>query len=80
MGRRENTEGLLTDKEHETIDALGQAATLYREVLTATGGVTAAADFAEFAAHIHDCQNAVLANAAARAYPKRYRLSGGTIR
>lgn len=69
---------LLTETEHELVSMLGQCANLFAQVTTANG-VQTANDRREFIAHIHDCQNAVMANAAARAFPDRYRLAGSAL-
>jgi hypothetical protein len=65
---------LLTETEHRLIEMLGDCFNLYREVLGA--GPTRRADLLEATAHIHALQARVMAQAAARAYPERYRLLG----
>lgn len=66
---------LLTDAEHEVIDLLGQAWTVICEQVVAAEA-SAGEDLREIMHHLHAVQNAVLANAAARAYPEKYRLMG----
>lgn len=51
-------------------------ANLMRQVIG--GGPDAAHDWNEAAHNIHAVQNAILAQAAARAYPDQYRLLGGS--
>ncbi|MEU3455654.1 hypothetical protein ABZ671_18935 [Micromonospora sp. NPDC006766] len=72
------TEGpALTPAEHEAMDLTAQ---LWEKLCHIVGtGASAGQDLAELAAPIHTIQNAILAQAAARAYPDRYRLLGGTI-
>ena len=67
---------LLTDLEHATIDLL---ADLHRDMALIIGNPGAPIsdhDRAEMVLHIHALQNMVLAQAAARAYPDKYRLLG----
>ncbi len=42
-------------------------------------GLTREADVREFVAHVHVIQQAILAQAAGRAYPERFRLLGEII-
>ena len=69
---------LLTDDEHELIDMLGKCANLFGRVIG--NGPTRAADTSEMVAPIHVLQQAVMSQAAARAYPTKYRLLGQTLR
>ena len=62
---------LLTDREHQTVEKLGEVAVLLRDIM---GG--ADDDVAEWVDKIHQLQHMVLSQAAARAYPDRYRLFG----
>lgn len=67
----------LTVDEHRFMDLTADLANLL-------GGIVGhdhsrAGDLNEAVAHIHALQAMVLAQAAARAYPDRYRLLGGTI-
>jgi hypothetical protein len=65
----------LTDDEHAAVRAAGD---LWGLLVAVTGdGPSREGDLAELVGHIHAIQNAVLAQAAARAYPDRYRLMGG---
>lgn len=65
-------DGLLTEREHEVCRLLALA---YNEYL-ATGAK--GPDLGEFATAVHHAQHAVMAQAAARAYPDLYRLTTGT--
>ena len=68
---------LLTREEHRAMDL---TAALYNTLCKVAGdGPTRDWDLAEIAASIHHIQHAVLAQAAARAYPSRYRLMGQTM-
>jgi hypothetical protein len=68
---------LLTDDEHRCMELTAEVANLLSKIVgndrTRTG------DLQELVAALHTVQNAVLAQAAGRAYPKRYRLLGGVI-
>lgn len=66
---------LMTGAEHA---AMEMAAALYNQIaLQVIGrGSSRDGDLNELAMHIHGIQNMVLAQAAARAYPGRYRLMG----
>lgn len=66
---------LLTPTELEAMDASARLANLLRLVIG--DGPQASNDWAEAAQHIHCIQNMVMAQAAARAYPERFRLLGG---
>jgi hypothetical protein len=69
--------GLLTEAEHAAIEAAGA---LWNQLCRIVGHRrTRAGDLNELAAHIHGIQRAVMKQAAARAYPERYRLLGQTI-
>jgi hypothetical protein len=71
-------EDLLTEDEKKAISLAGELYTLIvRKVIG--NGRARLADAAEIAIHIHDIQNAILAQAAARAFPETYRLLGETI-
>lgn len=70
---------VLTGAEERVVQLLADAWNLLaREVVE--DGPTRDADLAELAAHVHVLQNAVLAQAAGRIYPGRYRRLGGTLR
>ncbi len=71
----------LTQLEHDTIGLLGK---VYGNIVEITrdgnaDGKVANEDLAEVAGRIHDLQHLVMAQAAARAYPDRYRLLGNVI-
>lgn len=69
---------LLTHNEKRVADLLAQAYNLYSTQVVGDGP-SRQYDLMEFAAHIHDLQHAVMAQAAARAYPELYRLAGETL-
>jgi hypothetical protein len=66
---------LLTEAEHE---ALTLTATLTQAMGAIIGrdGAQPAKDMREVVAHIHGIQQMIMSQAAARAYPDRYRLLG----
>lgn len=70
----------LTDTEHHALMLTGQLAGYLRAIITAGGGPTIEADWAEAAHEIHTVQQRIMAQAAARAYPDAYRLMGATLR
>jgi hypothetical protein len=69
--------GLLTADEHEAIDLTGQLANLMGRIVGE--GPTRTGDLNEVVQRIQAIQHMILAQAAARAYPDRYRLLGGTF-
>lgn len=68
---------LLTEYEKLALDLTAQLATTLGGIVG--GGPTRAGDLNELLAHVHVIQNAVMAQAAARAYPGRFRLLGQTL-
>ena len=68
---------LLTPEERDLVTKLGQCWGDFSKILGKSD--TRHADAAEFVAKIHDLQNTVLSQAAARAYPDTYRLAGETF-
>lgn len=74
--KNRTAEPLLTDKEHELIDALGDCADLFGEIIL--DGEEQEGDTSEVGSKICTLQNMVLAQAAARAYPDKYRLMGNS--
>lgn len=67
----------LTPGEHRVLELTGE---LWKALCEVTGnGSTRSADLTEAVAHIHALQHMVLAQAAGRAYPERYRLIGETL-
>lgn len=65
---------LLTDDEHRAVELAGE---LYGVLCAVVGnGPARDQDLRELVAPIHAIQHAVLKQAAARAYPDRYRLLG----
>ncbi len=69
---------LLTEQEIRLVSELGRCGGLFREVIGK--GRQSANDRDEVSRHIINMQNMVLANAAARAYPTKYRLLGKDIK
>lgn len=74
----ERAEHLLTEDERTALRLSGELANACHRIIG--DGPTAEHDWAEMASHIHVIQHAVMAQAAARAYPDEYRLLGGTLR
>ena len=66
---------LLTDEEHELVGLLGRCFNMFCRITSQEDARPA--DLAEIADKIHQLQSAVLAQAAARAYPELYRTLGG---
>jgi hypothetical protein len=68
--------GYLTESEIRAIDLAAELWNLMvRDVMAR--GLGRNGDASELAAHIHGIQQMVMSNAAARAYPSRFRLIGG---
>ena len=67
---------LLTEKERAAIQRAGELYQLLEEIVAVDRNRWH--DLAELAAHVHAIQHAVMAQAAARAYPDLYRLLGET--
>jgi len=68
---------MLTDDERKAIQ---MTAELWNQLCRIVGdGRTRDADLTELCTHIHAIQHAVMSQAAARAYPEKFRLLGGTI-
>lgn len=67
----------LTNEEHALVKALADVWQRFNVMVGHTR--TRESDLGEIAVHVHALQNVVLAQAAARAYPERYRLAGGVI-
>jgi hypothetical protein len=73
----DGTPCLLTAAEKAVIKDLG---VVWGKICGIVGrGPTRNPDLAEAAAHIHDLQHFVMAQAAARAYPEEFRLLGAVI-
>lgn len=68
--------GLLTDLELEAMDATANLARLMFRIIGKTGPA-ASGDCAEMVDKIHQLQLMILAQAASRAYPDRFRKLGG---
>ena len=67
----------LTDDEHAAVTACADA---WAAICKVVGdGPTRAADLREVVARIHALQHFVMAQAAARCYPDRYRLAGESL-
>lgn len=74
----EPRQDLLTDAEHDLIDALGRCNLAFAAVVG--DGPNSDEDRREFRTHVHACQQQVMSQAACRAYPDRYRLLGHTMK
>lgn len=72
------TENLLTADEHKAVRMAGHLYTFIAERVVADG-LTRDDDLAELRAAVHVIQRAVLANAAARAFPTEIRKLGGEL-
>lgn len=77
-GGQRRPSALLTPAEHRAVILAGE---LYTLIVTEIIGKddSRAGDVRELCAYIHGIQHMVLAQAAARAYPARYRLLGGVL-
>lgn len=71
----------LTDHEHRALDLTAELTNLVTGRIIGGTSVTQPriGDVGEFVGHIHAIQHMILAQAAARAYPERYRLLGYKI-
>ena len=70
-------DALLTETERAVVAELGQ---IWNRLCTIVGdGRTRKADLDELIVHVHALQQAVLSQAAGRAYPQEFRLLGGVI-
>ncbi len=69
---------LLTRREHALIEKLGECAGEFNAIIGTS--CTRTPDLEEVFAGIHHLQQAVMSQAAARAYPIRYRLLGGLVK
>ena len=67
---------LLTDAEHRAMDLTVDLWNLIAREIVGHGPARAG-DLAEMCSDVHGIQERILAQAAARAYPDRYRLLGG---
>ena len=74
LGKEKITAGL-TEQEHALIGMLGLCATSFKKILKddERRPNDYPWDEAEFVAHIHDLQHAVMARACSRLWPERYR-------
>jgi hypothetical protein len=82
---------LLTPDEHRALELTAELSAVLSRIIRAGAQeaiaqphvtremIAAEADRREVTALIHSIQNAILAQAAARAYPDRYRLLGGVL-
>lgn len=68
----------LTQHEHRAMELTAELWNLICQEI-AQDGRSRTGDLGEIANHIHGIQRAILAQAAARAYPDRYRLMGGEL-
>lgn len=69
---------LLTEAEHKAMDLTAQLWNLLVSDVVGNGH-SRAKDLHELVHHLHAIQHTVMSQAAARAYPNRYRLLGGTV-
>ncbi len=69
---------LMTADEHAAMDLLVSLVRVLRKI-TGDNGYNSDNDRAEWVYKIHDLQSLVMSQAAARAYPERYRLLGATL-
>lgn len=67
---------LLTEAEHRAMDLTAELWNLLCKDVIGRGP-SRAGDLRELIGHIHAIQHTVMSQAAARAYPDRYRLLGG---
>lgn len=72
------THELLTQDEHRAMELTAELWNLLNRQVIASGP-SHDGDCAELCGHVHAIQRMVLAQAAARAYPDRYRLLGGVV-
>lgn len=70
---------LLTDAEHRAMDLTTQLWNVLATEVVGDMGGSRAGDLRELGAHLHAIQQAVLSQAAGRAYPNRYRLLGRAL-
>lgn len=68
----------LTESEHEAVNLASQLYGIINKEIIGNGA-SRQMDIQELTIHIHAIQNMVLAQAASRAYPKRYRLMGDEL-
>lgn len=68
---------LLTATEQEAVKMAGDLWGMLCQIVDI--GPTRDADLAELIPHVHAIQRTVMAQAAARAYPEKYRLLGSTL-
>lgn len=71
------TAELLTPNERHAVALAGQLAEVLAQIVGTSR--TSVDDLNELLAHVHVIQNAVLAQAAARAYPGQYRRLGAVL-
>ena len=79
VDRQDELDGLLTDAEHR---AMAMTADLWNLLVQDVVGRDASreGDLAEIATDIHHIQERILAQAAGRAFPDRYRLMGERVK
>lgn len=68
---------MLTEKEIQLVKVLGSCMGMFSEICG--NGDTRSSDLNEVCDKIHQLQNIVLSNSAARAHPDMFRLLGGTV-
>ena len=72
-----NDPKLLTENEHEAVELSAQLYNLIKKIIG--DGSDSKDDIQEMELYIHLIQNMILSQAAARAYPKMYRLLGRSM-
>ena len=65
---------LLTEKERQALEVTADLTNLLNEIIG--DGPTRSQDLSEMCLHVHYIQHAIMAQAAARAYPDLYRTLG----
>lgn len=73
LRRRNQLDDLLTELEHEVINTAGRLMSLFVKM---AGENPHQPDLDEVCSRIHDLQHTAMAQAAARAFPDKYRLFG----
>lgn len=72
------TDELLTQNEFDALELSAKLVNTLREIIG--DSQLGQLDMTEMVFHIHSVQNAILAQAAGRAYPDKFRLMGYTAR
>lgn len=75
----ERREDLMTEDEHEALRLSGELAVLGFKIIRSGGGRSVDQDAVEWATRIHSVQHMIAGQAAARAFPDKYRPLGSVI-